>query len=52
MIKELPTIKIDNEVYYIDKRLSQIRNINNPNDFENVSLELINFWQENNIKEL
>ena len=49
---ELPKIKMDGETYYIDKRLSEIRNVNNFTDVESVSLELIEYWEKNKIIEL
>lgn len=52
MVEELPKIRMDGKTYYIDKRLSEIRNVNNPTDAENVSMELVEFWEKNNIKEL
>jgi len=31
----------------VDKRLSQVRNVNNPHDFEDISPELVEFWEIN-----
>ncbi|MEK6882799.1 MAG: hypothetical protein AABY22_24460 [Nanoarchaeota archaeon] len=49
---ELPKIKMDNKTYFIDKRLGEIRNIDNPFDSESVSIEVIDYWKKNNIKEV
>lgn len=51
-MKSLPTIIIDGVKYFIDKRLNQIRNINNPHDWDMVSPEIINYWLENNIEKV
>lgn len=34
----LPRIKIGRKVYFFDRRLSELRNINNPHDRESVEL--------------
>lgn len=34
---QLPIVKIARKRYYLDARLCQIRNVNNPNDFEFLS---------------
>ena len=52
MVKKLPKIKIENKIYYIDKRLSEIRNVNNPHDAETVSPEVIDYWLKHDLKEL
>lgn len=52
MPNELPIIQIGNKKYYIDKRLNQIRNIKNPNDYETESASLIEYWLDNNIKKI
>ena len=52
MVVILPKIKIGNKTYYVDKRLSEIRNVKNPHDAETVSLEVINYWLEHDIREL
>jgi hypothetical protein len=44
--KKLPTVKTGGKIYFVDKRLRQIRNVENYNDFETVSLELINHWED------
>lgn len=43
-MKKLPIIQIGKTKYYIDQRLSQIREVDNPNNYENVSAELIFYW--------
>ena len=43
---------MDGKTYYIDKKLSEIRNVNNPSDAESVSIEVIEYWEKNNVKEL
>ena len=40
----LKRLKMDGKEYFIDERLSQIRNVDNPHDYEDVSPELIHFW--------
>ena len=40
-MRELPKVKIGKKEYYIDKRLSQIREVNNPHNFEDVSPKII-----------
>jgi hypothetical protein len=32
MVRALPTIELDDKVYFIDERLRELRNINNPHD--------------------
>ncbi|MDP8216013.1 MAG: hypothetical protein P9L98_01660 [Candidatus Kaelpia imicola] len=52
MVRELPKIQIGKKNYFIDKRLNQIRNVNNPHDFESVSLEVIDYWLDHNVKKI
>jgi len=52
MVNALPIIKIDSKEYYVDERLSEIRNVNNPHDRDFVDPEIIGFWKRCNIKEL
>ena len=52
MTNRLPKIIIDGVVYYIDQRLSEIRNVDNPHDTESVSPDLIEFWLKNFLKEV
>jgi len=40
----LKRLRMDGKEYFIDERLSQIRNVNDPHDYEDVSPELIHFW--------
>jgi len=40
----LKRLRMDGKEYFIDERLSQIRNVDNPHDYEEVSPELIHFW--------
>ena len=49
-MKELPTIIIDGIKYFIDRRLNEIRNVNNPYDWDRVSPELIEYWIEHKIE--
>ena len=51
-MKELPTITIENKEYFIDERLSQIREISNPHNYDNVSPELIYYWLAHRIKKI
>jgi hypothetical protein len=44
--QKLPTVKTCGKTYFVDKRLRQIRNVKNYNDFETVSMELINHWED------
>jgi hypothetical protein len=32
MVRELPKVEIDGKEYYIDERLSELRNVENPHD--------------------
>jgi len=52
MVKILPKINIKNKTYYIDKRLSEIRNVENPHDAETVSSEVIDYWLKHDVKKL
>jgi len=47
MVTELKRLKMKGKEYFIDERLNQIRNVDNPHDFEDVSPELIHFWVHN-----
>ena len=40
----LKRLRMGGKEYFIDERLSQIRNVDNPSDYEDVSPELIDFW--------
>jgi len=40
----LKRLRMDGKEYFIDERLSQIRNVDDPHDYEDVSPELIHFW--------
>jgi len=51
-MNKLPIIQIGKKRYYIDAKLSQIRNINNPHDYETESRELIDYWISNNIRKV
>lgn len=42
----LKRLRMDGKEYFIDERLSQIRNVDNPHDYEDVSPELIHFWND------
>lgn len=44
-MRALPIIRLGRKSYFVDKRLSEIRNIKNPFDAESVSVELIDFWE-------
>lgn len=37
MVRELERIKIDDKEYYIDERLEELRNVNNPHDVRPLS---------------
>ena len=41
----LPTVKVGKKTYFIDERLGQIRNVNNPHDFEDVDQDVIDHWK-------
>jgi len=51
-VSELPKIKIGSNMFYIDVRLGELRNINNPHDVRHESKELLEYWVSHNIKEL
>lgn len=48
----LPKIRIDGIEYFIDVRLSEIREVNNPHNAQRESRELLNFWVAHGITEL
>jgi len=52
MIRELPRIKIEDKEYFIDERLSQIREVTNPHNYDYVSPELIYYWLAHRIKKI
>lgn len=39
MARRLPTIEINGKTYYVDNRLRQYRNVENPHDFINMDEE-------------
>ena len=48
----LPIIRMGRKVYFIDRRLQEIRNVTNPFDSQKVSLEVIVYWIENKIEKV
>lgn len=38
MATKLPTVKIGKKLYYVDRRLNELRNVNDPNDVESIEL--------------
>lgn len=50
--RRLRIIKIDGVDYFVDKRLSEIREIGNPHNRETVSPEVINYWIAHDITEI
>ena len=44
---QLPIVKIGKKKFFADRRLGQLRNIHNPHDFEDVSVEVIDFLIDN-----
>jgi len=44
MAYPLKRLRMGGKEYFIDERLSEIRNVRDPNDAESVSPELIDFW--------
>jgi len=46
----LPIIKIAGKNYFIDKRLSQVREVNNPHNYKDVSSKLINYWIDHKVQ--
>lgn len=48
----LPIINIEGRNWYIDKRLSQIRAVDNPHEYEDVSPEVISYWIDHGINKL
>ena len=51
-MRQLKTIIIDDKEYFIDERLCQIRQVDNPHHFEDVSPELIDFWINKRVKSI
>lgn len=43
----LPIVFFQGKWYYVDERLKQMRNIDNPNDFEYLEEGQIQFWRTN-----
>jgi hypothetical protein len=41
MVRELPKIKVGNRIYFIDYKLRELRNTNNPHDRKCISLILL-----------
>lgn len=48
---QLPIVRLGKKKYFADRRLRQLRNINNPHDYENESLEVIDFLIDNRKEE-
>lgn len=44
--RSLPVVKLGGKRYYVDERLREIRNVENPHDAEPVSRALIEYWRE------
>lgn len=47
MPNPLPIINLGYGRFYVDERLGQIRNVNNPHDYESVPTEVIQHWKSN-----
>ena len=43
-MKNLPTIKIEDETYYLDERLNQMRCVNNPHVWESMEDMSSEWW--------
>lgn len=52
MIKHLPTIQIGEKHFFIDERLNEIREVNNPHNYEPVSKEITDYWLTHNIRKI
>ena len=44
---QLPRLRMDGKEYFIDARLKEIRNVQNPLDSESVSYSVIEYWLDN-----
>jgi len=51
-MKQLPIIRIEGIEYFIDERLQEIREVNNPHNSEHVSIEVLEYWKTHNVTEL
>lgn len=49
--RELPKVIFDGKTYYVDSRLHQLRNVENPHDFIGISSALLQELLELKIKE-
>ena len=45
MVRELPKVQIDGKTYYVDRRLRELRNVENPHDIREIPFELREFVQ-------
>jgi hypothetical protein len=45
-VKQLPTVTLAGTRYYVDERLGEIRNVDDPCDSEDVSPDLIEQWRK------
>jgi hypothetical protein len=45
-MRQLPIIKIGRKKYYLDEKLNEMRNINNPHDSESMCDMPAKWWQE------
>jgi len=52
MVRRLKTIRMNDKEYFIDERLSEIRNVRDPFDVESVSREVLEYWKDNDITEV
>ena len=50
-VRELPKVKIDSKTYYLDLRLNQLRNTQNPHEFRDFGsqFDLLDFIVENHL---
>ena len=45
-MKALPIVNIDGQRFYVDERLMEIRNVNNPTDSAKIEDGMIELWQK------
>ena len=50
-MRELPKVRIGSKEYYLDLKLSQLRNVANPHEFKDfrTQFDLLDFLSDNNI---
>jgi len=46
MAQALPIVNIGGQRFYVDERLGEIRNVNDPSDSEKIEEGMIELWQK------